>query len=241
MLSKWSCELWVTHHTNYADWIILQVCIRRPSHSCIQRRRERTTEQIANDWKGRPHAITCQKVFQNLSTFSLNREWVSASKWFWAGEGDLQSAPTQPAKAQRMLLWKTSLCYLQSFGSLRLAILIIHQVKFTWMLSVTQNALLVFWGCLEITISFECINSAYEESTKPASSWRKQVSAGGRLVDPQCHGLLQMFIKQSPEEAAISRDNFRETQRLEMGHPLMPPPGLWLLGYARELVSDFVF
>lgn len=56
------------------------------------------------------------------------------------------------------------------------------------------------------------------------------MSAGGPWVDLQCHGRLQMFIKQSYEEVAISRDNFRETQKLEMRHPLMLPPGLWLSG-----------
>lgn len=44
--------------------------------------------------------------------------------------------------------------------------------------------------------------------------------AGGPGVDLQCHGQLQMFIKRSSEEVAISRDNFRETQKLEMRHPL---------------------
>jgi hypothetical protein len=43
-------------------------------------------------------------------------------------------------------------------------------------------------------------------------------------------GFCRCSLSKSPEEVAISRDNFRETQKLEMGHPLMLPPGLWLLG-----------
>lgn len=53
---------------------------------------------------------------------------------------------------------------------------------------------------------------------------------GGPGVDLQCHGRLQMFIKQRSEEVAISGDDFRETQKLEVRHPLMLPPGLWLAG-----------